>query len=426
MAVFVLLATPARAVDIQELTSPSGISAWLVEDHTLPFVALEIRFRGGTSLDAPGKRGATYFMAGLLEEGAADMDAAAFAARRESLGAVLSFDAYDDAVSVSARFLTENRAPSADLLRAALVQPRFDPEAIERVRAQILSIIAAREKDPDEIATETLDRLAFDGHPYGSAPEGTVDSVTALSRDDLVAAWRGAIARDRLVIGAAGDITGEELGRLLDRVFGDLPAKGAPMPPDAPWRLSGGTTVVPFPSPQSIAYFAQRGLRRHDPDFIAAYVLNHILGGGGFGSILMQEIREKRGLTYGVGTYLVPKDHAELLIGRVASSNETIAEAIALVRQIWERVARGELTAEELDAAKRYLTGAYPLRFDGNGNIARILVGMQLDRMPASYVNERNALVEAVTLDDLRRVARRLLDPEGLHFVVVGQPEGLD
>ena len=420
-------ALPLRAqVEIQQVTSPGGIDAWLVEDRNIPFTALEIRFRGGASLDAPGKRGAVRLMTGLLEEGAGEMDAQGFARAVEGVAADFSYSAGDDTVSVSARFLTETRDEAVDLLRASLVAPRFDPQAIERVRAQALSAIRSDQQDPGVLASRAFDRLAFGDHPYATPADGTLESVQALTREDLVAAHDAALARDRVVVGAAGDISAEELGRLLDDLLGDLPAEGAPLPVDVAVEMPGGTRVVEFDTPQSVAVFGHAGLARDDPDFFPAYVLNHIVGGGGFESRLMQEVREKRGLTYGVYSFLAPKDHAALHLGRIASSNDRIAEAISVIRDIWRDVAAGGVTEEELADAKTYLTGAYPLRFDGNGPIANILVAMQLDGLPMDYVETRNDRVRAITLEEIDRVAAELFDPERLTFVVAGQPEGLE
>ncbi|MFZ5964556.1 M16 family metallopeptidase [Thalassococcus sp. BH17M4-6] len=421
------VALPARAeIDIQEVKSPGGLTAWLVEEPSIPFVALEIRFRGGASLDEPGKRGAVNLMTGLLEEGAGDLDARSFAAATESLAASFSYDAYDDAVSVSARFLTENRDEAVALLRDSLINPRFDEDAVERVRAQVISGLRSDANDPDTIASKAFDELLFGDHPYGSAFRGTPETVAALTRDDLLQAHANTMARDRVYISAAGDISADELAQLMDRLLGDLPETGAPLPEDVTVETTAGVTVVPFDTPQSVALFGHEGIAMDDPDFFAAYVMNVVLGGGGFEARLMEEVREKRGLTYGVYSYLATKDHAELIVGRVASANNRIAEAVEVIQSEWARMAEEGVTQDELDRAKTYLTGAYPLRFDGNGPIAGILVGMQMDGFPIDYPVTRNAKVEAVTLDDVRRVAKRLLKPEALRFVVVGQPEGLE
>lgn len=421
-----MTALPALAeVKIKEVTSAKGITAWLVEDHSIPFTALELRFRGGTSLDAPESRGAIYLMTALLEEGAADLDARGFARALESLAASFGYSAHDDSVAVSARFLSENRDQALALLRDSIHAPRFDTDALERVRAQVLSGLSSDAKDPDEIAGRSFAALAFGDHPYGSPGEGTIDSVTALSRDDMLAAHKAVFARDRLYVGAVGDITEEELSRLLDDLLGDLPETGAPIPGPADVSLTGGVTVVDFDTPQSVALFGQAGIDRDDEDFFAAYVMNQILGAGGFESRLMTEVREKRGLTYGVYSYLAPKDLASVYLGSVSSSNNRIGEAISVIRDEWARLANEGATQKEVDAAKTYLTGAYPLRFDGNARIAGIMVGMQMEGLPIDYIATRNDKVDAVTLDDVNRVARALLDPEGLRFVVVGKPKGV-
>ncbi|MGC1496142.1 MAG: pitrilysin family protein [Sulfitobacter sp.] len=420
-------ALPARAeVNIQSVTSPGGLTAWLVEEHSIPFAALEVRFRGGASLDAPGKRGAINLMAGLLEEGAGDMDARAFSRASEELATSFGFDVSSDSLSISARFLTENRDASIALLRAALQEPRFDAEAVERVRGQVISIIKSDQKDPDDIANETFGKIAFGDHPYGSSLNGTLESVAALTRDDLIAAHKSVLARDRIYIGAVGDITPAELGALVDALLGDLPETGAPMPPVAEVTIPAGVTVVDYATPQSVALFGQHGIKQSDPDFFAATIMNHILGGGSFESRLMNEVREKRGLTYGVYSYLVPRDLAETYMGSVSSANDRIAQAIEVIRDEWTKMARDGVSEAELSAAKTYITGSYPLRFDGNAPIASILVGMQMLGLPIDYIATRNDKVDAVTLADVKRVAGELLDPEGLHFVVVGQPVGLE
>ena len=413
-------------VEIKEFTTPGGIDVWMVEEHSIPFATLDIRIRGGASLDAPGKRGATNLMMALIEEGAGDLDAQAFQAKRESLAASYSFRAFDDTISIKAEFLTENRDEALSLLRAALINPRFDQSAIDRVRAQVISGIASDEKNPNRIAGAAFDLAAFGDHPYGSSQDGTLESVNSLTRDDILAAHQAALTRDRLFVSAVGDITQDEVSAIIDDLLGELPAEGPALPDDVPFGLAPGLTVIDYDTPQSVALFGHAGIKRDDDDFFAAYILNQVLGAGGFESRLMTEVREKRGLTYGIRTYLVPKFHSEMVLGSVASANETIAEAIDVTRAEWARMAEDGLTADELATAKTYLTGEYPLRFDGNGEIASILAGMQMIGLPSDYVINRNDFIEAVTLEDVNRVASELLDADALHFVVVGKPVGLE
>ena len=422
-----LIATTAQAeIDIKQVTSPGGVNAWVVEEPSIPFVALEIRFRGSASLDLPGKRGATNLMTALMEEGSGEMSAQEFQTELENLAASFSFRAFDDTLSISARFLTENKEDAIALLRQALIAPRFDQDALDRVRAQVISGIASDEKDPNSIAGAVFDAAAFGDHPYGTAIDGTIETVNALTQQDMFDAHRNALTRDRLFVSVVGDTTADTVGALLDDLLGDLPAEGPPLPADVDFGLAGGVTVVDYDTPQSVALFGHKGLKRDDEDFFAAFILNHVLGAGGFESRLMTEVREKRGLTYGIRSFLVPKFHAEMILGTVASSNNTIAEAIEVTRAEWARMSDEGLSADELAAAKTYLTGEYPLRFDGNAEIAKIMVGMQMIDLPPEYVVNRNDFIEAVTLDDVNRVASELLQPDDLHFVVVGKPEGLE
>ena len=422
----VFVSLPARAdVDIKEFKSPGGINVWLLEEPSIPMVALELRFQGGASLDAEGKRGATNLMVGLLEEGAGDLDSQGFAKASESLAARYGYDVSDDTVAISSVFLSENRDEAMELLRLSIIEPRFDEASLERVRGQVLSVVRSEETDPNKIAGKTFKAIAFGDHPYGSGLNGTLESVSSLTRNDIVAAHQAALAKDRMVVSVVGDITAEELGPMLDNLLGALPEKGAPLPPKTTPNLTGAVEVVEFDTPQSVAVFGQLGIERDDDDFFAAYLLNTILGGGGFESRLMEEVREKRGLTYGVYSYLVPKDLAALYMGSVASANDRIGEAVQVIQDEWARMANDGVTLDELNKAKALLTGAYPLRFDGNGAIAEIMVGMQVQGLPIDYIKTRNDKVNAVTLDEINRVASELLKPDALQFVIVGKPEGV-
>lgn len=420
------LTLPVRAeLNVQEVTSPGEIKAWLVQEPSIPFTALEIRFRGGTSLDAPGKRGAVTLMTALLDEGSGDLDARAYTRATESLSAYFSFRSNDDRINISAMFLTENRDQSVALLRDAITKPRFDQSAMDRVRTNLISSLQSDLKRPGAILSKTVRAKLYGDHPYGSDGDGTIESVGALTRDDLIAAYKAAIARDRVYVSAVGDITPEQLSKILDQLFADLPEKGAPTPADVTPAFDGKTKVVDYKTPQSMVSFGQPGLDIDHPDYFAVYLLNSILGSGGFDTRLMTEVRVKRGLTYGVHSYLVHKDHANAWMGSVSSANDRVAEAIKVIRSEWERIHRDGVTEQELNDAKTYMTGSYPLRFSGNDRIARILVAMQMSGMPRDYIKTRNDKVRAVTLDQANEVARRVIDPAKLTFVVVGQPQGL-
>jgi zinc protease len=427
IALFVLLAAPLRAeVAITPVTSPSGLNAWLVEEHSIPFVAIEVIFAGGATLDSDEQAGAVNLMTSLLSEGAGEMDAQAFAARSEELATSLSFSAGRDSISVSARFLVEDAEAVIDHLRTALTQPRFDEDAIARVRGQIVAQLRRDALDPNTLASQAFARTAFGAHPYGRESNGTAETVASLDRDALIAAHRGAITRNGVFIGAAGDITAEDLGLLLDRLFEGIPEAGREPPPHAEFLAEAGLEIIPFDGPQSVVAFGHAGIARDDPDFLTAFVVNEVFGGGRFGTRLMQSVRTERGLTYGIGAFLSSGAYGESYQGRLSTDNANVETVIELLREEWARMAEEGISAEELARIQTYLTGAYPLRFDGNSSIAGIMASMQYQGFDIDYVNIRNDLIEALTLEEVNAVAAQLYDPDALFFVIVGQPVGLN
>jgi zinc protease len=421
-------AAPAThgASKVERVVSPGGIEAYLINEPSIPFLSLALHFKGGAALDPPGKEGRAYMVSGLLDEGAGGLDSQAFRTELEDRAIRLSFDAERDSFSGQLKTLSEHRERAFELLRLALVEPRFDPEPVERIRNQIQAELRRRAEDPDYLVSLTWFDTAFPGHPYGRPLQGTVESVATITGDDLRQFTRERLAKDNLTVGVAGDVTAEELGRLLDLAFGDLPDTSAPIEIADAEPAGGGTVVVRKRVPQSWVMFGQEGLARADPDFYAAYVTNHLLGGGGFTSRLTEEVREKRGLAYSVYSYLYPMDHAPLWLGGVGTANAAVDESIRLVRQEVARMAAGEVGAEELADAKTYLTGSFPLRLTSNDQIASMLVSIQVDDLGIDYLEERNAYIEAVTVEDVRRVAARLYHPGQLLVVVVGDPTGLE
>lgn len=430
LAAFVLAlatgASVARAeIDVVAVTSPGGIEAWLYEDHSLPILTVDASFLGGATLDPEGRRGTAALMAALLDEGAGALDSTAFATAIEDLAAGIAFSASDDDVRLSATMLTDTRDAVIDLLRLALTEPRFDGEPVERLRAQTLASIRQDDTDPRSRAVTELYARTFAGHPYGSPTRGSAESVAAITVADLHAVREAALTRDRLRVAVVGDITPEALGPVLDRIFGALPETGPALPPVVEPQLSGTTTVLDFDTPQSMVLFANAGILADDPDIIPATVMDYVLGGGGLGTRLSEEIRVRRGLSYGAYTWLASGRFGALYMGTFSTSNRQAAQAIGVLRDEWARMAEGGITEAELASAKRYLTGEFPLRFNGSESIAAQLLALQVAGQDVDYVNRRSALIEAVTVEDVARVARRLLVPDALTLVIAGRPEGI-
>ncbi len=421
------LAAPARAIEIQRVISGEGIEVWLVEEHSIPLIAIEVAFRGAAALDAPGKEGVAYMVSGLLDEGAGEYEALAFQKRLEDRAIRLGFDAGRDTFTASMKTLTEHRDEAFRLLGLALSAPRFDAPAVERIRRQILAILARQAEDSNAVAGRAWSETVFDGHPYGRALEGTPDSVAALAADDLRAYVRDRFARDNMMIAVVGDIDAATLAALLDVAFAALPEEARPYRvPEITPRTEAGIKVIRRSVPQSVILFGHAGIKRDDPDWYAASVMNYVLGGGGFSSRLVNEVREKRGLAYSVSSSLRAYDHSGLFMGSAGTENARAAETIALISAEIRRMHEGGVTATELDDAKTYLTGSYPLNFSTSGRIASQLVGIQLEQLGIDYVDRRNSYIEGVTIAQIKRVAGRLLLPDKLFWVVVGDPVGLE
>jgi zinc protease len=429
LALAALAATPAPAAEVDDMkiervTSPGGIEAWLVESHDNPLIAMRFAFRGGASQDPKGKEGLAYFISAMMDEGAGPFDSIAFQERAQALAMRMDFDAGRDVMLGNVQTLSANKDAVFDLVRLALTAPRFDEDAVERVRAQILAGLKFDENDPETVASLAWDRLAFGDHPYGRPIKGTLASIASISRDDLKDYVSRVFARDKLVISVVGDIDREALGRALDHLFGDLPRNSTLEPvADAAPPLGPTREVIEMDVPQSVAQFGHRGVARKDDDFIPAYVLNYIIGGGGFSSRLMEEVREKRGLAYSVYSNLFPYQHGSVFVGNVATKNEAVGQSLDVIEGELKRLAEQGPTEEELASAKSYLTGAYALRFESSSSIANQLLWIQIEDLGIDYVNRRNALIEAVTLDDVRRVAKGLIEADRLITTIVGKPE---
>ncbi|MFZ5790537.1 MAG: M16 family metallopeptidase [Pseudomonadota bacterium] len=424
---FWLLPLPAlAAVKIERVVSPGGVEAWLVEDHSMPLISVALGFRGGAAADPADKAGLATLVSGLLDEGAGPLDSEAFQRRLSDLAIDLDFDAGMDDFRGSMRTLTEHRDEAFDLLRLALAEPRFDAEPIDRVKGQIQAVIASHADDPATIARDAWWHTVFPDHGYGRDPLGSPESLARITADDLRGFVRAHFARDRLEIGVVGDITAAELAPLLDKTFGALPAEGAPDPvPEAKPVGAGKLIVIRRQVPQSVILLGEPGIKRDDPDFYAATLLMETLGGG-FGSRLTREVREKRGLAYSISADLATYDKAGLILGQTATENGRAKESMAVIRKVWADLAAEGPTQAELDDARSYILGSYPLRFTSSRAIAGNLVSLQLDRLGIDYSERRAALFGSVTLDDVKRVAKRLLDPDALTWVVVGEPDGVD
>lgn len=428
--VFALVAFAAplahAATDPVKVVSPGGIEAWLVEDHKVPVLSVRWSFVGGWSLDPAGKEGLVEFACTLMDEGAGDLDSQTFQKKLADANITFGFGPERDRLAGSMKTLTQSRDLAVELVSLALTRPRFDADAVERMRAATLTNIQAEMANPSWIASRSLAKAIYGNHPYAHPPRGTLESVKSITGAEMKDFIQQRLARDTLLVTAAGDIDPAALGVLLDKLFGGLPATSpkvdiadVQLPPD------GKVIVVERPIPQTIVTTATQGIKRSDPQWYAASLMNYVLGGGSFNSRLMDEIRDKRGLTYGVSSGLASYDHAASLQAGGATKNQTAAQFIELLKAEYKKMADRGVTQKELDEAKAYQTGSLPLAMTSTDKIASLLLQLRQDKLGIDYLKKRNALINAVTLADVNAMAKKLLDPAKLTVVMVGRPEGV-
>ena len=419
------IAAPASATTIERIVSPGGIEAWLVREPAVPLVVVDFAFAGGAVQDPPGKGGTAELVSSMLDDGVGDYDSNTFHDRLERKAIEMNFSVDRETLRGSMRTLKENSDEAFEDLRLSLNAPRFDASDIELNRAQVLAALRRATSSPGDIANRRWWETAFAGHPYGRPVNGSLESVPTVTVDDLRAYAHRVLARSNLKVAIVGDIDPDAARAMLDHVFGGLPAKADLVPVEtvSPQGL-GRRIVVNLDVPQSVVEFGGAGIARKDPDFMAAYIVNHILGGGTFSSRLYQEVREKRGLAYSVSDSLMWLDHSAMFLGTTATRDDRTGETLDLIQSEIHRLAENGPTADELAKAKSYLNSAFVLNLDTSSKVAGLLIQLQLDDLGVDYISRRTAMIDAVSLDDAKRVAKRLLDG-GLLVTVVGKPEGV-
>jgi len=429
IALFFCLLAPTLAYaapPIVEVTSPGGIKAWLLHTDRLPLISMSFAFRGGVELDPADKQGLATLASGLLTQGAGPYDEQAFQNELAEKSITLGLSASRDALVGEVKTLARTQDEAFRLLALTLTQPRFAPDVLERLRDQHLTAARVKLGDPTWQGRYALLQDLFGAHPYAYRSLGSAQTLKAITRDDVVHFVQDHLAKDNLVVAVVGDITPEALALQLDRAFGALPAHAVLVSvPEATLPDETHSLSLAREGTQTTILFARPMMKRQDPDWHAALIANYILGGGGFASRLMNEVREKNGLTYGIGTGLTPMDKASLLMGELATDNDKAGEALALTKQVWGDLVTHGASDAEMAAAKAYLTGSQPLALSSTDAAATLLLGMQLDDLPRDYLAHREALINAVTRDDVNRVLRRWFDPATTRFVFVGKPQNV-
>lgn len=417
-----------KFLDIQNITTKDGISVWLVEDHTLPIIALTFMFKdSGSSLDPQEKQGLARMASNVMDEGAGDLDSQNFQKSLSDHSIKLKFDANRDNFGGEVVTLSRHKEKAFDLLSMAINGPRFDEEPLGRMRDANISRIKSSLAEPDWIAARIMNDKAFENNPYAKNSGGTISGLKNISRDDLIAFKKENLTKDKLIITASGDITPQELSNAIDKIFGELPKSNN--------KMALKNAVLSNPSkiflykkdiPQTFFEVLLPTFDDNHPDHYALQVLNYIYGGAGFGSRLMETAREKRGLTYGIYSNLLSFDYAYGLSISTSTKNESAHEMLSIIKEEMLKLQSTPVSQKQLDDAKSYITGSMPLALKSTKDIAQILLGLKNKEKPIDYLDTYSEKINAVTIDDIQRVAKDILKPENMVVVLVGNPQKIE
>ena len=415
----------ALAADVQIFTTEKGIKVWLVEEKNLPIISMSFAWQGGVENDAEDKQGLCRIAAAMLTKGAGQDDENAFQKKMQENAISIGFTAQRDTIYGQFRSLKDTLPIAKDMLRASLYNPRFDEDSLTRLKAETSSSLKRYQSDPDWMLSRLMMSETFSGHPYSKRSMGTLATINAITRDDLKN-WHKRLSRDQLIVSITGDITKVEASKILDDLFGDLPQRTElPAVLEAEIKGKQQVFIVNYNGPQSSMQLIWPGIKRSDKDWYAAQVMNYILGGGSFSSRLMSEVREKRGLTYGISSGMALFDHAATYNIQASFKNENAGEVLALVKKEIARIRDTEVSANELKAAKDYLIGAYGLSLTSTSQVAAHYLELQRQKLSVNDQQESEAALKSVTADDVQRVARRILKDEDMAAYFVGQPKGV-
>ncbi|HPF79204.1 MAG TPA: pitrilysin family protein, partial [Alphaproteobacteria bacterium] len=416
-----------RILDIQEVTSPKGIKAWLVEDKDLPIISLQFSFKGaGAVNNSPEKQGLSRLLSNTMDEGAGDLTSQEFQKVMSDNSISLSFGSGRDDFGGRVETLSRNKEKAFELLTLALTKPRFDEEPLQRMKLANITRIRSSMGDPDWIEARLFNDLAYEGHPYALNSGGTISTLESITAEDLRQFKKDFLTKDRLVVSAAGDISPKELAKVLDQIFGDLPATGKQNAiKDIALQNTGKTFLYKKDIPQTLISVALPSFDRQDPDYYALMVMNHIYGASGFGSRLMEEAREKRGLTYGIYSGMAVQDYISTFSVSTSTKNATAKEILQIIKDEMAVMKKEPVSEQELIDAKAYIIGSMPLSLTSTSSIADIALDLQLKGRSITYLDDFPEKIQAVTAEDIKRVSARILNPETMLTVMVGSPEGI-
>ncbi|MEX2524276.1 MAG: pitrilysin family protein [Gammaproteobacteria bacterium] len=423
LALLFLPLTAAAVPDIQHWQTAAGARVYFVQLKELPIVDVQVAFDAGSARDPNGGEGLAMLTNSLLDEGAGGMDANAVSFEFERLGAQYSADAGYDSGSVSLRSLSDadKLRPALDNLSRVLGEPDFPEEALARQKKRLLVAIQRKQQSPGAVADDAFQSAVYGDHPYASPKEGTADSVRDLQRSDVSAFHDRYYVAANAVVTIVGDLDRRRAEEVADRITQALDTGAAPAPlPEVAGLDAAKTLEVDHPSAQTHILLGQPGIERGDTDYFSLYVGNHVLGGSGLVSRLFKEIRGERGLAYSTYSYFFPRRRSGPFTAAVQTRADQADEALRVLRDNIRRYIQEGPSEKELMAAKKNITGGFPLRIDSNSDILGYVAMIGFYGLPLDYLDTFKDRVEAVTVEQIREAFRRRLDPDHMITVKVG------
>lgn len=408
--------------EIQSWQTENGGKVLFVETHALPMVDIKLVFAGGSARDGDIP-GLALFTNALLNSGAGKWNANEIAEQIDGIGARLDTDSARDMALVTLRSLNDRDklAQALKILRAVVSEPQFNRADIERDRQRLLAVLQHKQQQPESVADDAFNKLLYGSHPYAHPSEGTPESIKRITRDDLLAFHRQYYVAHNAVLAMVGDLSRRQAEAIAEQILGALPAgKVAPPLPDAEVVPRARQQRIAMPITQTHIIIGQPLVARGDEDFFPLYVGNHVLGGSGFGSRLMNEIREQRGLAYDTHSYFVPMAAAGPFRAAVQTRNDQAAEAQRLLKETVERFVMEGPTADELNKAIKNITGSFPLNIDSNSDLIDYLGMIGFYDYPLDHLQTFISRIRAVTAEQIRDVFKRRLQPENFATVIVG------
>lgn len=415
----------AQAAGIKPVhwVTKSGIDVLFIERHSLPTVHLQLLIKAGGALDPKGREGTANLTASLLDEGTGSRSSQQIAEAIDFIGASLSASASPESTVISLNVLKKDLKTGMELFSDVLLHPAFPEEELKRVRQQIIGGLIAEEDEPEAVAHKAWQELVYGAHPFHHPTEGYRESLPAITREDLIAFHHRYYQPRLAIVAVVGDLTRKEVERLLADYLGKWKNSDQQAPPavPVPEPTAPQTKLIDKELTQSTIILGHLGLSRNHPDYYAVSVMNYILGGGGFSSRLMKQIRDNQGLVYGLSSgFSAMKAGGSFSIDlqtKNATANQALAETMKVIGQFQADGA----TQQELDEAKAYLIGSFPLRMDTNAKLVGLLTSLEFYNLGLGYLNDYPKKIAAVTLADVKRVAARYIHPDRMTMVVVAK-----